>query len=188
MNDQAGLNPVDTGTDIGVQWFVMGSTASLLVDAVDNANLVPDVPIYLMDGTTRVAESVNQLFGCCEAGSAIVLTSPLNQDQFGNSVGDIRVWTGTGQDGLTNDAKAGSIPGAALGEEGLIAFGLSGQSNQAWIYNSTAFIRDGGTGGNPVEHPFYAFSELLPEPSSGLLLGLGGTWLLSLGRRRTRSS
>lgn len=99
----------------------MGSTATPLVDAIDNANLVPDVPIYLMDGTTRVAESVNQLFGCCEAGSDIVLTNPLNQDQFGNSVGDIRVWTGTGQDGLTNDARTGTIPGAALGEEGLIA-------------------------------------------------------------------
>ena len=194
VNAQAALNPSATGTDIGVEYRVIGSTHSPEINARDNIGLVEDVPIYLMVGT-KVADSVgplttngaNWLFGCCEAGAGISLTNPLNKDQFGTDVGNIKVWTGSGGDGLANGAMTGTIPGAELGTT-LITFGKSGESGSAWMYNSTAFVTDNGTVGIPFEKPFYAVSQLLPEPSSVILLGFGGAWLVSLGRRRTRKS
>ncbi len=141
----------------------MGSTQS--VNATDNVVLAPNVPIYLMDGFTKLVDSSTQLFGCCEAGSSITLPNPLNKDQFGNSVGDVKVWTGTGQDGLTNDAMTGTIPGAELGTT-LIAFGKSGVTGAGWMYNSTAFVTDNGAVGIPFEKPFYAFSEQLGNVST----------------------
>lgn len=152
VNAQAALNSGATGTDNGIQWRVVGSTPS--IDAIDNIGLDPNVPIYLMDGMTKLVDSSTQLFGCCEAGSSISLNNPLNQNQFGINVGDIQVWTGTGQDGLRNNTKIGTIPSAELGTT-LIAEGQSGSAGAGWIYNTTNFVTDNGNVGVPFDKPFY---------------------------------
>ena len=162
VNAQAALNSGATGTDNGIQWRVVGSTPS--IDAIDNIGLDPNVPIYLMDGMTKLVDSSTQLFGCCEAGSSISLNNPLNQNQFGINVGDIQVWTGTGQDGLRNNTKIGTIPGAELGTT-LIAESQSGSAGAGWIYNTTNFVTDNGNVGVPFDKPFYAISQLLSVSS-----------------------
>lgn len=159
---QAALNPALTGTDVGVNWFIIGSTTT--VDAnVNAANSADDV--YLLDGT-QIASAANPLY----SGT---LLSPLNIDQFGVSV-IASVWTGSLNDGTAQNTQA-------LGD----AFGNTRLGNTFLTFQwlDRQFVAAQGN-----QFPVYALSEQLtvpiPEPASLVLLGLGGLAFFVRRRRR----
>jgi len=150
----------------GINWFVIGSTgpnsSMAAVDARDNA--VVGAPVYLLDGTTKVADGFNDIWD----GD---IDNPINIDQFGTGVGNIAVFTGSNDAGFV----ANFNPQRYLGSSGNTRTGLTGETGFRWI-NSGAGLAD---------QPFYALSELLvvpvPEPS---LHACGMLALLWWRRRR----
>ena len=75
VQDQAALNSSLTGTDQGVQWFVIGSTFGK--DARVNAEV--SAPVYLLDGTTKVADGFADIWDG-------TIDNPIDVDQYGLSV------------------------------------------------------------------------------------------------------
>ena len=71
VNAEAALNPSVTGT--GVQWYAIASTAS--VSARDHAVVGANVPVYLLDGTTKIADGYADIWD----GS---IDSTIDVDQF----------------------------------------------------------------------------------------------------------
>lgn len=154
--------------DLPVEWKAIASTK--LVDARDNTGTNPtlselnDVPVYLVDAKTRVADNYADLWD----GS---LDAPLNTDQFGGRA-DTKVVTGTREDGT-------AWPQFHLGRfyYGGWVEGVSTWTNRLWVSSNTTV-----TWG--PEH-FYAMSDVLtvvPEPASATLVGLAIA--LGLWRRR----
>ena len=151
--------------DLTVEWKAIASTK--LVDARDNTGTNPtlsepnEVPVYLVDGTTRIADNYADLWD----GS---LDAPLNIDQFGRRA-DTKVATGTREDGT-------AWPIFYLGRfyYGGWVEGVSAWTSGWWVSSNTVL-----TWG--PEH-FYAMSDLLtvvPEPTSATLVGLAiaaGLW------------
>jgi len=58
VQDQAAMNSSLTGTNVGVTYTAIASTET--VDASDNA--LVEAPIYLLDGTTKVADGFSDLW------------------------------------------------------------------------------------------------------------------------------
>jgi hypothetical protein len=150
--------------DFPVEWKAIASNS---VDARDNTGTNPtlseptDVPIYLVDATTRIADNYADLWD----GS---LDAPLSIDQFGRTI-DARVATGTREDGT-------AWPQFSLGHFSAGGWfgGLSGATNGWWVSSSV------GVSWGP-EH-FNAMSDVLtvvPEPASTTFVGLAitlGLW------------
>jgi len=169
VQSQTGLNPSLTGTDLGIQWSAIVSTASVPeVHARDNA--VVSAPIYLFDSTLISTTSLT-LYG----GS---LVSPLDVDQFGTElIGFNAVWTGSNDSGLAN---------SPLGQNNRSRFGSTSFSNEKWL--------SAGVIGVGEIFSFYALSEPLvvpqsngsavPEPTSILVWGLIGA--VGLRRRKRK--
>lgn len=149
----------------GLRWFAIASTA--IVDARNNAIIDAGVPIYLLNGTTKVADGFADLWDG-------TLDAPLNLDQFG-AFGPTRAWAGTGQDGLR-------IAGLELGQSSA-RVGVVGESDGNWITGA-------GTTVTTTTYSFYAVSEQLvvavPEPCSCALLTAGAA-VLAVRRKGTRS-
>lgn len=103
-------------------WKAIASTAS--VDAIDNTDTAGPggAPIYLLDGTTKIADNNADLWD----GS---INAPIDLDQFGN-FGGTHVYTGTGTDGLATATPLGTVGPTTLGAQ---AF-----SDGRWI-NDTSF-------------------------------------------------
>jgi prepilin-type N-terminal cleavage/methylation domain-containing protein len=173
---EAALNPALTGTNQGVQWYVIGSTAT--VHARDNAFV--QGPVYLLDGS-RFSDGFADMW-CCP-GDGDIHPRP-NIDQFGveRPQPNLWAWTGTNQNGT-------SQPGLELGAPaapGLdIIVGNQGFQAEAWIAASQQ-ERD-------LDFPFYALSApikagsdttVVPEPSTMLLFFT--TAGAVLWRRRSR--
>jgi hypothetical protein len=130
---QANLDPQLAA--LGVTWQVIGSTAA--VDAYNNIGGTFTAPIYNLGG---------QLVATGSAGlwSGNNLDNPINFDQFGDTL-DGYLWTGTVQDGTTDNALGSGNP----------EFAYSGVVDVRWI-------ADGG--GNPETGD--------PSTSSALLYGI----------------
>ncbi len=174
VQSQAMLNPSLTGTSEGIQWKALGSTAT--VNAKDHLG-ISEAPIYLLDGTTKVAYAGSQLWS-----GAIGHQISLNQFALEPVLNP--VWTGTLQNG-------NAYPGAALGslftEVGRMDTPLS-----TWV----SFYADLNT---ISSYHVYAFSPMLtvpgfaepptvPEPTSLILWGMAFTGLaFSRVRRRATS-
>ena len=163
----AGLDPSLPSTT----WTVIGSTASVNALTNDSCGTTCDstVPIYLVDGTTKVADSLNGLFG----GS---ITNTISETENGASVGASTYrWTGSNADG-TGDA--GHELGSFRPQTGVTDFG------------ALAMISVGSLGPTGL-FPLYAISgdivvtTAAPEPMSLSLLAFGGiATVLARGRRR----
>jgi len=155
--------------NFGISWFIIGSTgpnsSMAAVDARDNA--VVGAPVYLLDGTTKVADGFNDIW---DGG----IDNPINIDQFGTDVGNIPVLTGSDDAGFV----ASFNPQRYLGSSLTIRSGLTGETGFRWI----------NSGAGSSDQPFYALSELLvvpvPEPATGSLHACGMLALLWWRRRR----
>lgn len=171
LANAAGIGNTSALLPGGVEWKAIGSTAT--VDARDNTGTNPlvdgvGVPVYLLDGTTLIANDNADLWD----GQ---IANGIDQYQAENT-STVHTWvfTGTKNDGTKAD---GVNMWSHLGnEDGTKA--VQGSPNPAmWITGNT------GWAGAPLtdEIRFYAISEVIPEPATMALLGLGGLTLL---RRR----
>jgi hypothetical protein len=126
---QARLNTTLTG--VGVSYYAVASTA-----AVD-ANVTGSVPIYLLDGTTKIADGFGDLWD----GS---IDARLDSDQFDDMVNPVsHVWTGSD---ITGNV---FLPG--LGGVSGIINGTTGSFGSGWIFSSINQLLT-------TEFPFYAIS------------------------------
>jgi len=158
-----------TGAGQGVQWFVIGSTFGK--DARDNA--VVSAPVYLLDGTTKVADGFTDIWN-------EDIDNPINVDQYGASVSNPDpVFAGTQADGT----KFFPNPQQRfLGSTSNVQLGDPAAKNSDWIF-------DPGTSSNSDLRSFYALSELLtvvPEPRAGSLITCGMLAVLWCRRRASK--
>jgi len=160
---------------LGTMWTAIASTNS--VDARDNTATNPfnaahtDVPIYLLDGATKIADNNADLWD----GS---LDHALSVNETGGN-GPLTVRTGTEADGTATPVGAGG----ALGTAGSTLIGFSTASGGDWIAASTL--------SQTVTLHFYGLSDVLTftdttpvaAPGGIIILGLG---IAALGRARWR--
>jgi hypothetical protein len=154
---------------LGATWTAIGSTES--VSAATNIGFsASTVGIYLLDGTTKVANGTGTTGSGLFSGSIL---NPLNLDDLGITLSSPVVWTGSNTDGTIDSTHA---LGEALPEAGNPQF-----SNQ-WLQASNGAL---GT----VSFPLYGISSTLtvpgtPEPGTTILVALGSGLLLLVQRAR----
>lgn len=176
--DQAGA----ITENFGIEWFAIGSTST--VNARENAVVGAGVPVYLLDGTTKIADGFADLWD----GS---IDNTLSLNQFGLTTQTTVAWTGSFSSGVAasvNFAPLGSV-GPPGGIPEFVAIGRPFRTDSAWIF-SGGFSADAFS---PV-YPLYALSEeltapstaVIPEPSSLILFALGAVGLLGCAARRKR--
>ena len=126
------------------------------------------VPIYLVDGTKVSA-------GNLWSGS---LLAPINDDITGNSSpGPVR--TGTRVDGSTD-------PAFTLGQT-LIIIGYSYETSGAWVNVSVHPWISHGDKVYGISEVLTAVPSSVPEPSTAMLVGLGGLAALGYSFKRKRN-
>ena len=156
---------------LATDWFAIASTND--VDAIGNTGTDPSppgdtgVPIYLVDGASRIANHYDHLW----AGAQVLLLSAPNLTQYGvaPSSPQNNVWTGTDYNGV-----AGGI-GGAIGADNTPTLGSSVSPVGRWINNNFTSVAS-------EAKSFYAISSILvavPEPSAVTLLALAAAALLT---------
>ena len=171
MQEEADAAGIGIGGTYGdLKWNVIGSTAE--VDARDNTgtNSGAGVPIYLVDGTTLIANDNADLWDG-EIAHAI------DQLANGGAPAHLWAWSGTFSDGtaVTPEQSYGGPLGSPVNGE--VSQGSGGNTTGGWLYLQF-YLSDDPT----KSLPLYAMSEVIPEPATMFLLGLGG--LAMLRRRR----
>lgn len=153
-------------------WKAIASTAS--VDAIDNTNTsgAGGAPIYLLDGTTKIADNNADLWDG-------MINARINIDEFGNFE-NLLVWTGTGTDGLATATPLGSDGPATFGD--YLLFSLGG----GWINDTSVMFK------STFSFNLYAISETLTvqasEPGAFALFALGLAGLGFARRKRAAST
>jgi len=151
-------------------WTAIGSTAS--VDARDNTNTNPTqglgTAIYLLDGSTKVAENNVDLWN----GN---IAAAINLDETGSGPISTTVHAGTFIDGM---ATAGFSLGDATSSIGSTS---SSQTGSGWIFSFAS--------SSNVELGLYGISGILtvaevPEPASLALFALGFAGIVCVRRRK----
>ena len=159
----------------GTDWRVIGSTAQ--VDARDNTGTNPNVdgvgvPIYLVDGITKVADDNADLWDG-------TIDHIIDQDENGGAdYPHLWCFTGTKTDG-TAVTQGESNNGGPLGYDGEVSQG-NGTSTTAWIWQQWT----SDPANTPL--PFYGMSEVIPEPSTFTLAVVGLLGLIGFAWRRRR--
>lgn len=188
---QAAADAAGIGVDIGVEWRVLGSTAT--VDAIDHLaplfSSTTDVPIYNQNGDL-VSASFDALWdGGLDApilyNENAVITPPSSLPgcpilvDSGGERGPGCVFTGTEADGRDAPDSEPQNSGA-LGNPLLdVTIGLSGTTTSEW----TNFLIDA----NFHSHPFYALSSeihIIPAPPAVWLFGSGLLGLIGIARKK----
>ena len=170
VNDLANLNPVLAS--LGTTWTAIASTETVNARANTATHPVANgagAPIYLLDGSTKIADSNADLW----SGT---LDAPIDLYEDGTSPisAFLTVWTGTIQKGL-------SFPDRRLGETAIAYAGRTDQTGGGWIRNSVNALGQ--------EHSLYAISGILtvtaiPEPGILAVFCVGLTGLIVVRRKR----
>jgi len=160
-------NVADTSTipTLGtVNWSAIVSTAAVNANTNTGTASAGNVAIFLVDGTTIVANTYTDLWdGTIDAS--------ISRDENNAARTASSVWTGSISSG-TKDTR----PNGPLGT-GTPAIGSSNSATAAWIVNGTRIA-------NTNSYPVYALSApitIIPEPGAALIGSLG---MLALLRRR----
>lgn len=151
VTNQAGASTTFNRLD-DVNWYIMGSTVA--VDARDNTSTNPGVdgagvPIFLVDGTTKVADNNGDLWDNS-------LDNTITLDQSGNVLLENRAFTGSYPSGVSvgpnlgGDTALGVITTAGL--QG-VQTGDNSQTNQWWARSWKA--------NSSNQNSVYAISEVL---------------------------
>lgn len=154
-------------------WSAIGSTAAL--DAVTNIDCGAPcnaLPIYLPDGVEVAADST-ALFGG-------TLLNPIAVDQYGDSIGYTKVWTGTDGGGI-------ATAGAELGASSGTTYGLATATDStAFDFFIDACNGSSGSCTPTSNYSMYAISQEIdvPEPVTGPAILLGGVIAMRVLRRR----
>ena len=156
------LLPGSLVRDLDAQWFAIAATAD--VSAVVNTGTDPSppgdtgVPIYLVDGVTRIANNYDHWWDGSLFGQNWLLNPPnLTQNGTAPLDGINNVWTGTNSFGEPGGA------GGPLGAGITATLGASASSNGRHINN--AFLEDATS-----DLSLYALSSVLttlPDPLLG---------------------
>jgi hypothetical protein len=164
-NMQSALN------NLGTTWKAIASTSSIHAKDNTGTNFFVDypnnigVPIYLLDGITKIADDNVDLW------NDGTLDSPLDVNEAGVEVLATDVWTGSNQFGNALFPLGVVVPSPRVGR--------SDTAGMQWMSLGQSSAHG--------SHPFYALSGVLtmiPEPSSLLLVVLGG---LVLAGKRSRA-
>ena len=165
---QSAADAAGIGNTVGVTWYAIGST--LTVAARDNAVVGATTPVYLLNGTTKVADNFADMWN----GN---IDAKINLTEYLATYSSY-VFTGSSDAGEIPDWGAQWLGDIRPGEEGPVV-GNANLNNSGWMDN-------GAANGDPyTSRPFYALSEeltVVPEPSAAFFGGLG--MLLMLVRRR----
>ncbi len=157
---------------LGATWRAIGSTSS--IDARDNTGTNPDnatgVPIYLLDGLTKIADNNSDLWDR-------TIDSAINMSENGlPGPFDAVVWTGTRGEGTKFETIVLGDTTAALGK--------ANQFGVAWVVLTGGIL-------TTVENHFYALSSpltvaVIPLPAALPLYGTGLAVMGFMGWRRKR--
>jgi len=162
----AGLS-TETGVS-GLSWMAIGSTATVTAKSNTSTTFTeedPGFPIYLLDGTTKVADDYKDLW---DGG----IDAKINKDENLVAVAaNQNMITGTSTDGTG---------GTVLGDgSGNVTYGRAADKvNSDWVAKGTTPAAN--------SNRMMALSPelvIVPEPATLALLGLGGLGLL-FGRKR----
>ncbi len=131
---------------LATTWTAIGSTST--VDARDNTGTNPSatgVPIYLLDGVSKIADNNADLWDG-------TIGHALNVSEAGNAIGAVSVWTGTG----SNGTKSTAVNAKELGA-GAVAAGSNSATTSQWL------LASGFDNFSP--NPMYAISGVLTVPN-----------------------
>ncbi len=166
---QGQANAGSETSKLSTNWTAIASTAT--VSALTNTSTAgaDPIPIYLVNGTDRIANSYADLWDGTLANS-------LSLNEGGASQSSI-VWTGTQSDGsIDTFGHLGPLVTTAIR-------GASTATDSTWIADTVSSISNA--------HHLYGISDVqtiapaaVPEPSSLLMMGVGGVGLLMQRRRK----
>lgn len=169
LADAAGLGDVT--------WNVIGSTEA--VAARDNTGTNPavdgvGVPIYLVDGITKVADDNADLWD----GD---IDHIIDQTETGGAPAHLWIFSGTKRDGTPADNT-----GSNFGPFGQVGGDI--QQGKGFLTDEWICPLDGNWVGDPpgTVLPMYAMSEIIPEPSTFTLAALGLLGLIGFAWRRRK--
>jgi hypothetical protein len=152
---QTAANAAGIGNTEGVTWYVIASTST--VDAKDHAVVGAATPVYLLNGTTKVADNYADMWD-------VSLDNAINLQENGvTTYGSSGTQVFTGSD-LTGGIK--SPWGEWLGNGSWTAAGNSA--------STTRWMDAPGTPTGDLSRPFYALSQELTVPGGGTYASWAG--------------